>query len=169
MFVEALLPDVIPYYGGSTLDNGNNTIKEGRVTFDLVMQYCRDNGMEDETVLNGIIHRGMFHGDPFNIDNLVCQHASLCAIGNREKEEHSQVHHRQLMQSIHGVYSTDWVSRAEKVLGCSVLNDKLGVIGITSHSGNECKGIQVVYVGLHEVFEGKEVMGIDTAAAITTI
>lgn len=46
-------------------------------------------------------------GDPYHIANLCVTWASMFSYGETEKGDHSQVHHRQLLQSIHSLHSSD--------------------------------------------------------------
>jgi hypothetical protein len=55
----------------------------------------------------GVKRRPTMNGDMFHIDNLMCLHASNHAFGETERREHSQVHHRQLLQSLHDIHKND--------------------------------------------------------------
>ena len=46
-------------------------------------------------------------GDPFHIANLAVTWASLAVFGDTERDNHRQVHHRQLLQSLHTLRDAD--------------------------------------------------------------
>ena len=56
---------------------------------------------------NGVKRRPIAFGDPFHVANLCVTWASVYAFGDTEKADHSQVHHRQVLQSIHTLHSSD--------------------------------------------------------------
>ena len=58
---------------------------------------------------NGVLRQPIAFGDPFHVANLCVTWASVFAFGDTEKADHSQVHHRQLLQSIHSLHSTNTV------------------------------------------------------------
>jgi len=77
------------------------------------MGAVKDSGEGSISVLhemiyeNGVERRPIAFGDPFHIANLCVTWASIFAFGDTEKADHSQVHHRQLLQSIHSLHSAD--------------------------------------------------------------
>ena len=56
---------------------------------------------------NGVKRKPITFGDPFHIANLCVTWASIYAFGETEKANHSQVHHHQLLQSIHILHSAN--------------------------------------------------------------
>ena len=56
---------------------------------------------------NGVKQRLIVFGDPFHVANLCVTWVSVYAFGDTEKADHSQVHHRQVLQSIHTLHSSD--------------------------------------------------------------
>ena len=58
-------------------------------------------------VINGVDRKIIQLGDPFHIDNLAVNAASIAAFGDTEKNNHRQIHHRQLLQSLHDLFIQD--------------------------------------------------------------
>jgi hypothetical protein len=87
--------------------------KEIRCTFENIMSTAKsddnfDNrSINDMLYENGVEHRVLGFGDPFHIANLCVKWASVYAFGNTEKADHTQVHHRQLLQSLHSLHTDD--------------------------------------------------------------
>ena len=50
---------------------------------------------------NDVFRCHIAYGDPYRVGNLVVTWASIYAFGETEKEDHTQIHHRQLLQNIH--------------------------------------------------------------------
>ncbi len=105
--------EVSMHYGGGCNDNASDAQKEIRVTFEEIMAAI-DNCSEEEAERlrallyeNGVRRRPIAFGDPYHISNLCVTRASIFAFGDVEKGDHSQVHHRQLLQSIHSLHSSD--------------------------------------------------------------
>eukprot|EP00956_Cyclotella_meneghiniana_P021672 scaffold39740_cov82-Cyclotella_meneghiniana.AAC.1 len=104
-------------YGGGTNDNAADAQVEILTTFDKIMvkvEAWRDSNPEDEDIQlraynllyeNGVKRRAINFGDPFHIANLVVTWASIGAFGDTEKADHTQVHHRQLLQSMHSLHN----------------------------------------------------------------
>ena len=101
------------HYGGGCNDNAADAQKEIRVTFDNVMvavEDCSDEVADRVSGLlsyNGVVRRPIAFGDPYHISNLCVTRASKFAFGEVEKGDHSQIHHRQLLQSIHSLHASD--------------------------------------------------------------
>ena len=98
------------YYGGGTNDNTADTHKEICTSFEMIMDNIRDS--DDDELLgmlckNGVERCPIAFGGPFHIANLCVTWASIAAFGETENADHSQVHHRQLLQSIHSLHSAD--------------------------------------------------------------
>ena len=53
------------------------------------------------------MRRPIAFGDPFHVANLCVTWASIFAFGDTEKCDHSQCHHRQVLQSIHSLHASD--------------------------------------------------------------
>jgi len=101
------------HYGGGCNDNAADAQNEIGVTFRKIMDEVRalDEGNDIRQLLyeNGVEveRRPIKYGDPYHISNLAVSHASEAAFGGTEHGDHSQVHHCQLLQSIHDLHSSD--------------------------------------------------------------
>jgi hypothetical protein len=93
----------LTHYGGNVSDNANDAVKEGKLTFQKLM---RTLPLEDQK-LYGVERLPIIFGDPYHNDNLCMQHASLASWGETERDNHSEVHHRQMMQSLHDIHASD--------------------------------------------------------------
>lgn len=69
---------------------------------------------------NGVKLRPVKNGDPYHIANLSVEHASRGAFGDTEHADHTQVHHCQLLQSIHSLNKDD------KPLSQGLMNQVMG-------------------------------------------
>ena len=117
MLLEKLPPEILAHYGGNVSDHASDALKEGRVTFEKLMNYIeqeRNSQIEQHNqnpilskVMNNVDRRIIQLGDPFHIDNLAVNAASIAAFGDTERDNHRQVHHRQLLQSIHDMFTQD--------------------------------------------------------------
>ena len=56
---------------------------------------------------NGVERRPIAFGDPYHVANLCVTWASIYTFEDTEKCNHSQVHHRQVLQSIHTLHSKE--------------------------------------------------------------
>ena len=103
----------VSFYAGGTNDNAGDTQKEIKSTFADTMMAVKDadedtiNLVHDILFENGVERRPIAFGDPYHIANLCVTWASIYAFGDREKADHSQVHHCQVLQSIHTLCSRD--------------------------------------------------------------
>ena len=116
-----MLPlNVVAHYGGNVSDNASDAMLEGEKTFGLLMEELATHEVgEDGLVMTNMVHgvrrRVVRFGDPFHIDNLAVKDASIKAFGEMERDpdnkqsQHSQVHHRQCLQSIYDMFSRDRV------------------------------------------------------------
>ena len=101
------------FYGGCTNDNAGDAQKEIKCTFSEIMDAVRDSEeftpeqIHDIVYENGVERRPIVFGDPYHIANLCMTWASIYAFGDTEKCDHSQVHHRQVLQSIHTLHSKE--------------------------------------------------------------
>jgi hypothetical protein len=101
------------FYGGGTNDNAGDAQKEIRSTFLEIIEAVRDSDdftveeVHDILFENGVLRRSIEFGDPFHIANLCVTWASIYAFGDTEKFNHSQGHHRQVLQSIHTLHSKE--------------------------------------------------------------
>ncbi len=124
---------IATFYGGGTNDNAADAQLEIYSTFDhilgrLMESHTIDEAMQLEILFeNGMKRRPIVFGDPFHIANLCVTWASVFAFGDTEKADHTQVHHRQLLQSIHSLHSSD-PSYSQKVMD-----------QIMSGSGRSCR------------------------------
>ena len=55
----------------------------------------------------GIDRWAIIHNDPFHCCNLAIQHASEKGLGKTDKGNNRQIHHRQAMQTLHDIVSSD--------------------------------------------------------------
>ena len=99
--------------GGGCNDNAGDAQKEIDDTFDNTMSGLDDcdeataERLRPMLCENGMPRRSIAFGDPCHIANLCVTWASILAFGDTEKADHSQVHHRQLLQSIHSLHSSN--------------------------------------------------------------
>ena len=63
--------------------------------------------IEQLTIINGVVRRPVVTGDGFHIGNLAIMHASMGFADNTENAEHEQIHHRQVLMSLHSLHSDD--------------------------------------------------------------
>jgi hypothetical protein len=109
---------VVAHYGGNVSDNASDTMLEGALTFQLLMGTLAGHDFGDDVpvgthMIHGVESRVIRFGDPFHIDNLAVKDASIEAFGELERNpenkqsQHSQIHHRQCMQSIYDMFSRD--------------------------------------------------------------
>ena len=104
---------VLGHFGGGVTDNAHDALDETVKTFNLLMDelHSSDNPeLKKMTHAFGVERRPIKFGDPFHIDNLVMTHASLGSFGETDRENNSEIHHRQLLQSMHDIHSTDAVA-----------------------------------------------------------
>ena len=98
------------HLGGRTSDNDADVLKENRGTFGNIMDEVSDNPdpiIEQLTIINGVVRRPVVTGDGFHIGNLAIMHASMGFADNTENAEHEQIHHRQVLMSLHSLHSDD--------------------------------------------------------------
>ncbi|EJK60199.1 hypothetical protein THAOC_19496, partial [Thalassiosira oceanica] len=105
-------------YNGNASDNA--AIGEGVKTCELNMAYLKTQWDAKADELYGEIRDIYYnHADPFHCCNLAIQHASEKGLGETEKGDSRQFHHRQFMQTLHDLASVDperAQNIAEKVL-----------------------------------------------------
>eukprot|EP00978_Attheya_sp_CCMP212_P020213 scaffold57562_cov32-Attheya_sp.AAC.1 len=92
--------EVLARFGGSVTDNASDAMLEGSKTFESILQKL---SLELRLVY-GVKRWALKLGDWFHIDNLIVTHASLAAFGDTIRGEHRQIHHRQLVQSLHDIH-----------------------------------------------------------------
>lgn len=98
------------HVGGGCNDNAPDAQVEILRTCDGIWDEGAKHESEEVRLLvyeNGVRRKPIQFGDPYHIANLAVMHASLAAFGATEKADHTQVHHRQLLQSIHSLNSDD--------------------------------------------------------------
>jgi len=109
--INALGLEYASYYDGGTNDNALDAQNEIRLTFQEIMssleQEFGGEELEDFLYENGVRRRPICFGDPFHIANLVVTWASVFAFGETENGAHRQVHHRQLLMSLHSLRAND--------------------------------------------------------------
>jgi hypothetical protein len=108
---ECLSGIVCAHFGGAVTDNAPDALIETEKTFSLFMEGVQANA-EDSYLRNmyGVERRHISNGDMYHIDNLIATHASNYAFGQTERGEHSQVHHCQLLQSLHDIHKHDRIA-----------------------------------------------------------
>ena len=114
--------------GSATPVQGNkayyNSVCVGRV------QVCTSFIARPDTgnllYVNGVKRRAINFGDPFHIANLVVTWASIGAFGDTEKAYHTQVHHRQLLQSMHSLHNDN--STFSQALIDDIMTDSTGLV-----------------------------------------
>jgi hypothetical protein len=105
---DSLSISVLALYAGAVTDNAPDALDETRKTFDRFMELVKDNDQVSSMgLMYGVQRRPIINGDMYHIDNLMCTHASNASFGETERGDHSQVHHRQLLQSLHDVHKKD--------------------------------------------------------------
>ena len=97
---------------GATCDNAGDAQLEIKDTFGEIMRRIKSSDKDEDWITsmlyeNEVLRRHIAYGDPYHVGNLVVTWASIFAFGETEKEDHSQVHHRQLMQSIYSLHADD--------------------------------------------------------------
>ena len=95
---------VLSCYGGNT--SNNPAKQEGIKTFEAMMNKLEFE-TEDWRLIYGVERWPLTHNDPFHCCNLAIQHASEKGLGKTEKGNNRQVHHRQAMQTLHDIVSSD--------------------------------------------------------------
>ena len=96
---------IAAHYGGNVSDNATDAISEGVLTFLGVMAWLRMAAWTAPlTTLYGVIRLVCLFTDWFHIDNLIVTHTSKAAFGETDRDNHSEIHHRQLMESCHDVH-----------------------------------------------------------------
>jgi hypothetical protein len=91
---------VCALFGGAVTDNAPDALKETKKTFHLFQDDVKANPeVSHLRNMYGVERRHITNGDMYHIDNLIATWASNCAFGQTDRGEHSQVHHRQLLQS----------------------------------------------------------------------
>lgn len=94
------------HFGGGTTDHPSDAVKETKETFQMVMQELNIKAPE-RTLLYGVKRKPVVKGCNYHVDNLALKHFSLAAYGPTEKSNHSQIHHRQALQTLHDINSHD--------------------------------------------------------------
>ena len=96
------------YFGGGTADNASDAQKEIRETFMKIQaKIGADGELAGLQYVNGVLRRPITFGDLYHVDNLIMQHCSNTSWGDVLKDDHQQVHHRQLLQSIHSLHTAE--------------------------------------------------------------
>jgi hypothetical protein len=109
---ECFSGSVCSHIGGGVTDNAADALLETQKTFGLFMEALEHHPHPDAADMRffyGVKRRPTMNGDMFHIDNLMCAHASNHAFGETVRGEHSQVHHRQLLQSLHDIHKNNRV------------------------------------------------------------
>ena len=109
-FMAVYSLQVLACYGGGTTDNAGDAMLETVVLFSLVMAALAQSGIPGLVAMvsiYGVTRLPLLWGDWFHIDNLIVTHASLASSGPTDRDNHSEIHPRQLLQSFHDVRKVD--------------------------------------------------------------
>ena len=102
--------EVLSHIVGGTTDNASSVLQENQFVFDKIQERLLISPIPANVALthvNGVYKRCIKLGDLFHIDNLIVSHCSVAATGDTENAQHSQIHHRQLLMSMHSLNSND--------------------------------------------------------------
>ena len=102
--------EVLSHIIGGTTDNASSALQENQFVFDKIQERLSMSQIPANVALthvNGVYKRCIKLGDLFHIDNLIVSHCSVAATGDTENAQHSQIHHRQLLISMHSLNSND--------------------------------------------------------------
>ena len=103
MCETGLPPSILTHYGGGTSDNAGDAQREIALSFEKVQSLIP----QDHRLLHGVARLPIQFGDWYHIDNLIVTHSSKAAFGETERGNHSECHHRQLLESIHNLNTYD--------------------------------------------------------------
>ena len=109
--------DILPFFGGGTVDGAGSARKEIVDTNEKVMEYCKENNIE--YMRCGVEPEAIIIQDFFHIDNVAINGASVIFSGDSERGNSRQFHPLQLLQSIHDIHSVD------AVVSQNIINDLL--------------------------------------------
>ena len=110
VFKDLFDDKVLGHYSGSTTDNAKSAMAETRVLFEKILEYLRssnDPELIKLTQVNGVTRRPIAFGDMFHIDNCIVTSFSVKTFGDTENAFHTQIHHRQLLMTMHSLHSSD--------------------------------------------------------------
>lgn len=88
--------DVLPFLGGGTVDNAGSARAEIAITFERLMEYLKELGLESYMFF-GVERLYIIIPDFFHIDNIAINRASQIFSGDPERGNFSQFHPRQLL------------------------------------------------------------------------
>ncbi|KAL7541570.1 hypothetical protein ACHAWF_006970, partial [Thalassiosira exigua] len=97
--------DVASMHNGNTSDNAARL--EGEETSAGLKKHFIDEGRPELTEVYGVTRRFIIHMDPYHCCNLAAQHATEKGFGKTDQGNNRQVHHRQLLQTIHDIFICD--------------------------------------------------------------
>jgi len=97
--------EVFAHYNGNTSDNAAES--EAVETEKICQEYFIDNAKGDLNEVYGILKKHIVHMDPFHCCNLAIQHCSEKGLGETDKGNSRQIHHRQCMQALHDIVICD--------------------------------------------------------------
>jgi len=101
---EFLLKEMVPYFAGGTTDNATEVTKELKKTFDKLMEeLAMDTVQHHHCSWYGAPQHVIQLGDLYHVDNLIMQWAINSAFGDNNRENHSEIHHCQLLQSLYDI------------------------------------------------------------------
>ena len=97
------------YVNGGLNDNANDAQKEIFDTIEEIQKRVDATNDEDlinrMNFINGVRRRPIRCGDPYHWGSLGCMHGSWGMSGDTVNGEHEQIHHRQLLMSMHSLHT----------------------------------------------------------------
>jgi hypothetical protein len=108
---------VVAHYGGNSSNNASDAMLEDALTFQLLMgkiagHHFGNNSPAVTHMAHGVGRRVVQFGDPFHIDYLAVEDASIKAFGklkrkpDNKQSQHLQVHCHQCLQSIYDMFTS---------------------------------------------------------------
>ena len=98
------------FIAGGTNDNAADAQVEISETCNKIwdeVERSDDEEVKHLRIVNGVRRRPIVFGDPFHWANLAVMYASKGMAGDTVNGEHEQIHHRQLLMSMHSLHSDD--------------------------------------------------------------
>jgi hypothetical protein len=83
-------------YNSFVSDNANDAKKERRLTWEKHIDRMIEEGLKEQTKVNGVVRKSKELGDSFHVQQLVIKWMSEVSFGKTEKGKHEQNHHRQV-------------------------------------------------------------------------
>ena len=106
--IDVLGLDGANYLIGGCNDNENAAQHEIVATVEEIqhrVDLSGDTELMKTNYINGVRRRPIKMGDAYHWGSLACMHASWGMAGDTVNGEHEQIHHRQLLMSMHSLHS----------------------------------------------------------------